>query len=414
MKTIPIQGKYLVPMDSQTNIDLRLSAGRVALISTQPPNPEPVDVNAFLARVRALEQEINHQLTDLQEVVRVCLVALLCGGNVYLHSLPGAAKSTLARLIGEGIDGRFFRILLNPDVTRNDLLGSLDPKAIQQGTWARRPAGAMVADAALFDEFWKGSGAVRNMVLDLLEEHRVSTPDGDLIVPLLIGFAASNEIIEPNEKNAVFDRFLFRVILSYPKRGEDWARMVTGASGRATIQTRLAKEEILLVQALVEIQAQQLPAEMAQAMVTIKAAMDKQALRFSPRRFLGWARAAVASAMLSGEPLSVRHLAIGQHILWIAPDTVDTVRNIVTGISDPSRGILLAAQADLEEVRGELERASSYQEIAQLHARVKKIGKTLERVTGAEYRETIDGLKGAIQETFSAVIERANSFSQNP
>ena len=90
------------------------------------------------------------------------------------------------------------------------------------------------------------------------------------------------------------------------------------------------------------------------------------------------------------------------------------MRNIVTGISDPSRGILLAAQADLEDVQSVLEGAASYQEIAQLHARVKKIGKTLERVTGAEYRETIEALKHAIQETFSAVIERANTFSQNP
>ncbi len=411
MKTIETSGQFLIAMNGQTAIHMRLAAGRVALVDQVPVDTERVDLDCFLEKVRQLEQEINDQLIDLSEVVRVCLVALLSGGNVYLHSLPGAAKSTLARLIGEGIDGRFFRILLNPDVTRNDLLGSLDPKAIQQGRWARRAAGAMLADAALFDEFWKASGAVRNMLLDLLEEHRVATPDGDIPVPLLVGFAASNEIVDPSEKNAIFDRFLLRILLHYPKRAEAWRAMVSRAGGRSPIQTRLDKEEILLFQALVEKQALELPEAVVQGMLAIKEAMDQKDLHFSPRRFLGWARASVALASLLGEPLSPRHLAIGQHILWIDPDQIDEVRNLVTGISDPSRGILLAARADLEGVLGDLAKASSYQEIAQLHTRLKKVHKTLERVSGADYAADVTELKSAIQEGFSAVLERANSFT---
>lgn len=413
MKTIETKTGFLVPANGHTHVQMRLAAGRVVLIAQPPEDPEQLDVARFLDQVRALEREIDAQLSGLDEVIQVCLVALLCGGNVYLHSLPGAAKSTLARLVGEGIAGRFFRVLLNPDITRNDLFGSLDPLAIQQGRWARKPAGAMLADAALFDEFWKGSGAVRNMVLDLLEEHRVSTPDGDIPVPLLIGFAASNEIVEPNEKNAVFDRFLFRLVVSYPSRSADWASLVSRPAGRAPLQTHLDREDILLIQALVENQAQALPAEVTQAMLAIKEAMAQQDLRFSPRRFLGWARAAVALALLKGEPVNPKHLTIGQHILWISPETIDQVRNIVTGISDPGRGILLAARADLETVQADHKTAASFQEIAQLHARLKKIQKTLERVTGSEYAGEIEPLKAGIQETFGALIERANTFSTN-
>jgi MoxR-like ATPase len=54
-----------------------------------------------------------------------------------------------------GIGGMFFRILLNPDITREDLAGPLDPQAIQQGEWQRKWSKFAACDLTLLDEAWK-------------------------------------------------------------------------------------------------------------------------------------------------------------------------------------------------------------------------------------------------------------------
>jgi len=83
--------------------------------------------------MRALGTEIKSQLISMDEEIDLVLVGLLTGENVFFLSLPGAAKTTLARMVAKGIDGRFFRINLNPDVSRNDLFGPLDPNALRDG-----------------------------------------------------------------------------------------------------------------------------------------------------------------------------------------------------------------------------------------------------------------------------------------
>ena len=86
-------------------------------------------------------------------------VALAAAEHVFVYGPPGTAKSSLLRCFASGIGGKFFRILLNPDITREDLVGPLDPQAIQQGEWRRKWSKFATCDLALLDEVWKAQSA---------------------------------------------------------------------------------------------------------------------------------------------------------------------------------------------------------------------------------------------------------------
>jgi len=157
MKTIDIHKKTLVLVQdidgsNGTVAERLLAHERVALLPAPPMGAAPIDVAVLLDQVRQLGREIKAQLVAMDEEVDLVLTALLSGDTVFFLSLPGAAKSTLARLLAKGVGGRFFRRNLTPDTSQNDLFGPLDPAKVQQGVWGRKLSGVATASIVNIDE----------------------------------------------------------------------------------------------------------------------------------------------------------------------------------------------------------------------------------------------------------------------
>jgi len=154
------------------------------------------------------------------------------------------------------------------------------------------------------------------MLLEAYEEHTLSEPDEVHRLPLLVGIAASNELVNATPQNAAWDRILLRKEASYPSRPADWEKLLHSNGGRRPITTRLDPQEIMLLQAYIEHRATALPEDVIGRTVRIRTRLSKDGIPISPRRFLGWARATTACSMLKGErEVSSKSLLIGQHIL---------------------------------------------------------------------------------------------------
>ena len=412
MKTLQSHdGKYYAPLASANGAqpEVLLARERIALIRSRPDESVEMDLDQFIADVGALGQEIKSQLVAMDEEIDLVLVALLAGENVFFLSLPGAAKTTLARMIAKGIDGNFFRVNLNPDISRNDLFGPLDPNALREGRWARNLSGLATATVANLDELFKASGAVLNMLLETYEEHTLTEPDAVHHLPLLLGIAASNELVNAVPQNAIWDRILIRKEVSYPTRQQHWANLLDCSSGRGPISTRLDPEEILLAQAAIEYRAMSLPPEIKARMVKTRMLMNKAGLTISPRRFIGWGRAAVAYSMIRGEhKISPKALLIGQHILWIGLEERDEVRNIVSQLSDPERQTILAAAADLEEILSRVDGEENLQALVGWRTKLTKHKNFIEaRVTDPELDAEKQELLDRIQQGQAKLVDRA-------
>ncbi len=254
----------------------------------------------------------------------------------------------------------------------------------------------------------KASGSVLNMLLEAYEERTLSEPDRVHPLPLLLGIAASNELVNAAPQNAAWDRILLRKEVHYPGRPADWARLLDSEGGRRPISTRLDPGEILLAQALVEYRAMALPGEIKRRMVRLRAKLAKDGVPVSPRRFRGWARAAIAHSMLAGEPeVGPKSLLVGQHILWIALEERDGVRNVVAQISDPQRQILLAAAADLESILSKVGGEESMQALVSWQTKLRKHRQLLEEGVGdPEHEDRKAQLLQQLQEAQASLVER--------
>lgn len=417
MKALGIDdGMFLAPMARANGREpaALLARERIGLFGSQPNGSEAMNLEDFLAGIRALGNEIKAQLISMDEEIDLVLVALLTGENVFFLSLPGAAKTTLARMVARGIDGRFFRINLNPDVSRNDLFGPLDPNALREGRWSRRLSGLATATVANLDELFKASGAVLNMLLETYEEHTLTEPDGVHHLPLLLGIAASNELVNAVPQNAVWDRILLRKEVGYPSREQHWEGLLDCMGGRRPIETRLDPEEILLAQALVEYKALSLPGDVKTRMVKVRMQLSRAGMSVSPRRFTGWARAAVAHSLLRGEgKVSPKSLLIGQHILWIGLEERDEVRNIVAQISDPERQILLAAAADVEDILSRIDREENLQALVGWRTKLTKHDKLVQaKVIDPDLQQEKHDLLLRLQSAQSRLVERAGEVME--
>jgi len=418
MKTIEYEGRHIVLMRDAESMngsqpERVLARGRAGLYRDTPKNATQVDVPTFIQNINALGDEIKCQLVAMDEEVDLVLTALIAGETVFFLSLPGAAKTTLARLIAQGIDGNFFRKNLTADTSRNDIFGPLDPEKIKQGQWGRKLAGLATATVANVDEVFRASGPVLDMLLEALEEHTLAEPDTIHELPLVLGISASNELVNANIHNAFWDRLIIRKEVNYPTRAEDWEALLSSPRGTVPIKTRIDPTEIMLVQGLVELRAGDLPAEIVKRMTRIKLQLDKRGIPVSPRRFLAWARVATASSMLLGQTQQgSKSLMVGQHILWISQEDIPEVRDVVGRLSDPERGVLLAAAADLEHILANLENEdTTLEHLVQWQAKIQKHQKLIEaKVTDPELFKEKEKLTKQFQDAGASMIARSSEL----
>jgi len=418
MKTIEYEGRHIVLMRDAESMngsqpERVLARGRAGLYRDTPKNATQVDVPTLIQSINALGDEIKCQLVAMDEEVDLVLTALIAGETVFFLSLPGAAKTTLARLIAQGIDGKFFRKNLTADTSRNDIFGPLDPEKIKQGQWGRKLAGLATATVANVDEVFRASGPVLDMLLEALEEHTLAEPDTIHELPLVLGISASNELVNATIHNAFWDRLIIRKEVSYPTRAEDWEVLLSSPHGTVPIKTRIDPTEIMLVQGLVELMAGDLPAEIVKRMTRIKLQLDKRGIPVSPRRFLAWARVATASSILLGQtPMGSKSLLVGQHILWISQEDIPEVRDIVGRLSDPERGVLLAAAADLEHILANLDNEdTTLEHLVQWQAKIQKHQKLIEaKVTAPDLFNEKEKLTKQFQDAGASMIARSSEL----
>ena len=96
---------------------------------------EPVDIGNRSCRSAGRDLSISSLVWSRQFT---CLaMGLVSGGNVFLWSLPGAAKSTMARMLAAGISGDFFSLNLGPDTGKSDLFGPPSLSAMKKDQWDR-------------------------------------------------------------------------------------------------------------------------------------------------------------------------------------------------------------------------------------------------------------------------------------
>lgn len=178
----------------------------------------------YVSQVAAhIRQEAHKVIVGQEAIIDQILICLFAEGHALLEGVPGTAKTlmvkTVARLIGAG----FNRIQFTPDLMPSDITGTnVFNFGTSQFTLRHGP---VFTDILLADEINRTPPKTQAALLEAMEERQV-TIDGEShhLSPLFLVLATENPIEYEGTyplPEAQLDRFLFKVLISYPSPEEE-------------------------------------------------------------------------------------------------------------------------------------------------------------------------------------------------
>src|SRR5213595_658151 len=168
--------------------------------------------------------EVERAIVGKRDALELILLALLCDGHVLLEDYPGLAKTLIARSFAQATSLRFARIQFTPDLMPGDVTGS---QIFDQRTtdFVFRP-GPVFANLLLADEINRAPPKTQAALLEAMQERQVTIENTThRLEPPFLVLATQNPIEYEGTyplPEAQLDRFLLRIHVGYPARGEEW------------------------------------------------------------------------------------------------------------------------------------------------------------------------------------------------
>lgn len=164
-------------------------------------------------RVCRIRDSLGTGLVERDLAVRLALIAALSGEHLLLVGPPGTAKSLVARRLRHAfVNASYFERLLTRFSVPEELFGPLSIKGLEEDRYERLTESYLpTASIAFLDEIFKANSAILNALLTLLNEREFDNGTRREKTPLVAVVAASNELPEGEELDALFDRFLLRL-----------------------------------------------------------------------------------------------------------------------------------------------------------------------------------------------------------
>jgi len=161
------------------------------------------------------------------------LIGLLSGGHILLEGLPGLAKTLAIRTLAMTINARFSRIQFTPDLLPADIIGTMiyNPSKSEFSV----SKGPIFANFILADEINRAPAKVQSALLEAMQERQVTIgkTSHKLEEPFLV-LATQNPIEQEGTyplPEAQVDRFMLKVLISYPDREEERSIIHKNLSG---------------------------------------------------------------------------------------------------------------------------------------------------------------------------------------
>jgi len=173
------------------------------------------EVKNFYSKIK---EELSKYLFGKEEEIKLLTIALLSEGHVLIEGYPGIAKTLLAKTFALSLGLKFSRIQFTPDLLPTDILGTyiFDLKT-QSFVFMEGP---IFSNIVLGDEINRASPKTQSALLEAMQERQVTISGVTRILekPFLV-IATQNPIeLEGTYPlpEAQLDRFMFRIITSYP------------------------------------------------------------------------------------------------------------------------------------------------------------------------------------------------------
>ena len=167
--------------------------------------------------------EMSKVIVGQKHMTERLLIGLLSNGHILLEGVPGLAKTLAIKTLSSVIDADFSRIQFTPDLLPADLIGTMIYSQKNEEFIVRK--GPVFANFVLADEINRSPAKVQSALLEAMQEHQVTIGESTFALPDPFLVMATQNPIEQEGTyplpEAQVDRFMLKVIITYPQRDEE-------------------------------------------------------------------------------------------------------------------------------------------------------------------------------------------------
>jgi MoxR-like ATPase len=200
-------------------------------------------------QLKQIREEVSKVVIGQDHLVERLLISMLCSGHVLIEGVPGLAKTLMISTLAQAMDVEFSRIQFTPDLLPGDLIGTL---VYNQKTGEFTPhKGPVFANMVLADEINRSPAKVQSALLEAMQERQVTIGNESykLDQPFLV-MATQNPIEQEGTyplPEAQLDRFLFKIVVTYPTIEEEHKVMkrMAASTPNLAVQNVINPERIL-------------------------------------------------------------------------------------------------------------------------------------------------------------------------
>ncbi len=196
-------------------------------VITSSPSVDIAALNDRISRESAfidvLNMELGKTVVGQKYMVERLVLAVLANGHILLEGVPGLAKTLSIKSLASAVHAGFSRIQFTPDLLPADLIGTMIYN--QKSNEFTVKKGPIFSNFILADEINRAPAKVQSALLEAMQERQVTIGDETfkLDEPFLV-LATQNPIEQEGTyplPEAQVDRFMLKVVVTYPKKEEE-------------------------------------------------------------------------------------------------------------------------------------------------------------------------------------------------
>jgi len=212
----------------------------------------------FSQHRQIMQQELQKVIIGQTEVIEQLFAAIFTRGHCLLEGVPGLAKTLMVSTLARILELDFNRIQFTPDLMPSDIVGT---NVLEEDDSGRRSfrfvKGPIFSNIVLADEINRTPPKTQAALLQAMQEREVTVGGKTYPLPEPFFVIATQNPIEQEGTyplpEAQLDRFLLKVVVGYPDRGEEKeiiARMAKNAPRPAASQVasldQLSRARVLM------------------------------------------------------------------------------------------------------------------------------------------------------------------------
>lgn len=297
----------------------------------------PLTIEEAAPLIDRLRQTIASRVLGQDDAIADLVAAFLARGHVLIEGVPGTAKTLLARTVAHTLNIKFGRIQFTPDLMPADVTGiSLYRENTREFEFQPGP---VFTDILLADEINRAPAKTQAALLEAMAERQVTVDGKSRQLSTNFTVLATQNPVEHEGTfplpEAQLDRFLLKVVMSYPSLDAELAMLELHESGfdpeqhhrGEAVQSPVTASQVAELRALSD-QVKIAPEVRAYIAAITRATREDPSLSLgaSPRATVALMRVARAAAVIEGrafvtpDDVKSRAVAALRHRVTLSPE----------------------------------------------------------------------------------------------